>query len=157
MDFLSRRLRRHSGRDRSRRLPGGSLPLTLPALGALLYGGLYVILGVLLIVLWPFGRHPDLWAEVFGRLAGILSLVHAGWLVLLGLDLASLLLGKREPGSRRVAGDVAALLVMALALVSSLQMSALLPEEYGPYAREVVFSFQYDPQAGHWAWDPGNR
>lgn len=140
------------------------LPLSLPATLVVVYLGVLSLLVLWLHLTWPIYYDPSVIqnrvfrdeVEGFRAVATWLNVVNTGWIVLLLVHIAGSFLGRRRDGLRQLPGDVLALVLVSMALVSSLRMHAALPHLGDPgYYSEGVFNLEYDFGAGSWQVVPG--
>jgi hypothetical protein len=149
-------------RYRRRIAEQGKQPLSLPALGTLVYGGAYSLLAIFLLVTWSPKHFSTELAAASSLLATRLCIVHAGWLALL---IANLLANRPSIGNlfgRQRLGEWFALLVAATLLASSFSIAAAIPES-SEIPKERIYGLHYDPTQQVWtvesvhtedAWGP---
>ena len=131
-----------------------NLPLSLPALCTLIYGVVYYHISVWLVVTWPFFEPPPRYASEYSFLASQLNYVHAGWIILLLLNLLTMRSKGRELPKRRLLAEWFAVVIASCLLASSVFMSQAVPAITDPPYEKVVFEFEYDPADGEWIWVP---
>ncbi len=129
------------------------LPLSLPALCTLVYGVLYYHLGMWIVVTWPWFVPTSRYSSEYSFLATQLCFVHAGWIVLLLLNLLAMRTRKGALPRRNPIGEWCAIVVASTLLVSSLQMAAAVPAPTDPPHEEGAFEFGYDPGERVWTME----
>jgi len=143
---VGRRLRRKRVGLRSQNL----LPLSLPALGAVVYAVVIHCIVLLLVVTWPFSVPPARYSAEYSSLATQLSLIHGGWLVLLLLNLVVIRTPKGARPHLHRSGDYGAIVLMSTLLAASLQMATAVPAPTDPPHEEGVFELRFDPAERAW-------
>lgn len=137
-------------RKRNRLASQNQLPLSLTAVGILVYGVMYWHIGMWFVITFPGFKAPLKFTLEFSSLAIQLCLVHGGWLVLLLLNLLAVRTPKSPLLTRHSIGEWCAIAVATALLASSLQMIAATPSP----TDQAVFEFEFDHEEGVWTLQP---
>ena len=141
----SKRIRKHRKRFANQCKP----PLSLPALGTLVYGGSYCLLAMFLVVTWSPSNFTTAVSLEFSLLATYLCVIHGGWLVLLVLNLLIERLSMNTLHGKEQIGEWCAIVVAGTLLASSLLMAAAIPAP-SEIQQERTFNFRFDSTEKAW-------
>ena len=129
------------------------LPLSLPALGTLVYGGTYCLLAMFLAVTWAPNNFSIPFAIELSLVATYLCVVHVGWLILLVLNLLIERYSFGAMQGKQQIGEWCAIVVAATLLASSLLMAAAIPTP-SEIPQERVFNLRFDSTEKAWFVEP---
>lgn len=148
----SKRIRRHRKRFAKQCKP----PLSLPALGTLIYGGSYCLLAMFLVTTWSPKEFSTSFTLEFSLLANHLCMVHGGWIVLLVLNLITERTSNGALLAKQQIGEWCAIVVAATLLTSSLLMVDAIPKPW-EVPQERTFNLRFDSTQEAWFVAPSEE